>query len=257
MKKVELIIPRHYGEMDEKQTHFAMELHARNFQPQKIRTRCFIKFANIRPVGHIGNVHFFTRPKWKSFFSMTSDEVAYFSRKMNWINTFFVGIKPPKIEKKTLCDALLRDTIYLQYLEAENFFQEFVHTKSQFSIFKFLAVLSQKSSEYDNSNIAKKAKYFEKKANETDITHTIFWYLGVKQYFSKKWDSLFVKIIPKQDDDKTPIDMLKITNGQIRLLTDGDISKRKEILMANTWDALDELNAKCNEVEELKKLYKK
>jgi len=42
-------------------------------------------------------------------------------------------------------------------------------------------------------------------------------------------------------------------SNQIRLLTEGDITKKKQVLASLTWDALKEMDDKCREAEEIKK----
>ena len=42
-----------------------------------------------------------------------------------------------------------------------------------------------------------------------------------------------------------------ITFSQLRALTGGDITKEEDVLNADTWSALSELNAKAREAEEM------
>ena len=71
------------------------------------------------------------------------------------------------------------------------------------------------------------------------------WHLKFKYLFRKKAES-------DDDDELTPPNMLEMVTNQVRMLTDGDITKNKQILAANTWDALSELDNKGREYEELK-----
>lgn len=185
---------------------------------------------------------------------MTADEVAYFSKKMDWVNRQYIGIQPPKSGKHKPCDKWMRDTSFIQFVDAENYYQAYLHTKNDQFLYKLMAVLYQHGDRYNNSIVPKLAKYFKHRpVIEKHIT--IMWMVGLKSYFSRKYKFLFgnadMNNTDDCDDNDIP-DMAEIINNQLRILTEGDVTKRRLVLSANTIDALSELNEKCREYEQLK-----
>ena len=253
MNKIELTVPRGYAEMNEKQLRYVASLQVSGQSEESMRTKCFIRFAGIKPVAHLGEIYFFIRPKFKGTFSLKAEEVAYFSKKMDWITKNYIGITPiQKIGRYQAVDRIFRDITFAQYLDAENYYQAFIFTKKEQYLHKLMSTLYQTGKKYDSSLTDKRAKYFARKASETEKIATIMWMMGVKEYFSIKFSYLFSVSSAGGDDQKAP-DMFEIISNQVRALTDGDVTKQKAVLASNTWDALKELNEKAKEAKNLTK----
>jgi len=253
-KTINLTVPRNYNEMTEKQVRYVAALQVAGQPEEIIRTKCFNRFAEIKPVAHIGDTYYFVRPKIKEVFSLNTSEVAYFAKKLDWLTKYYTGIKPvAKIGRYKACDELLRDTTFIQYLDAENFYQAFLFTKNEAHLYKLMGTLYQKGKDYNNSLTDRRAKHIAMKATEVEKLIVIMWMMGVKEYFSKKFKHLFVRADQDEDDEPVAPNMFEIMSNQIRLLTEGDITKKKQVLASLTWDALKEMDDKCREAEEIKK----
>ena len=50
------------------------------------------------------------------------------------------------------------------------------------------------------------------------------------------------------------MNFIELYNVQLRALTDGDVTKEKEVLRLECWRVLTELEAKAREAEELEKI---
>jgi len=253
---INLTVPRNYSEMTEKQVRYIAALQVAGQPEDSIRTKCFNRFAGIKPVAHIGDIYYFihTKIKIKGFFNLNTSEVAYFAKKMDWLTKQYTGIKPcGRIGRYKACDELLRDTTFIQYLDAENFYQAFLFTKNEAHLYKLIGTLYQKGKDYDNSLTESRAKYFARKATEEEKLIATMWMMGVKEYFSHKFKYLFVRADQNEDEEPVAPNMFEIMSNQIRLLTEGDITKKKQVLASLTWDALKELDDKCREAEEIKK----
>lgn len=250
--KVELTVPRSYAELNEKQLRYIASLQLAGSTSEDICVKCFIRFSGIRAVGKIGNVYYFVNKKVKGFFTMNLEELVYFSKKMEWITKNHIGIQPVKCGKFKPVDKWLRDTTFLQYVDAENYYQAFIHTNDEQYLYKMMAVLYHPAKRYINLLTHTRNGYFKKR---TDVEKhlVMMWMVGVKSYFSKKFTYLFARESVGDQDEITFPDMAEIINNQLRILTIGDITKRQQVLDANTIDALSELNEKCREYEELKK----
>ena len=88
----------------------------------------------------------------------------------------------------------------------------------------------------------------------TDRMMCLLWFIGIKSHFARKFKHLFKKATEEDDDNDNlvPPNMYLIITNQVRMLTDGDITKNKQVLGSLTWDALTELDNKCREYEKLK-----
>ncbi len=250
--KIELTVPRGYSEMNEKQLRYVAALQVSGQSEEKIRTKCFIRFSGIKPIAHNGELYYFVKPKFKGTFSMMAEEVAYFSKKMDWISKYYIGITPiQKIGRYQAVDRLLRDITFAQYLSIENEYQAFLFTKKEQHLHKLMATLYLKGKKYDDSLTDKKAKRFAR-ASEVEKIATIMWIMGIKEYFKIKFKDLFISFSSGEETDEAP-DMLEIVNSQVRALTDGDITKENAVMQSQTWTALKELNNKAKESKNLTK----
>lgn len=253
MEAINLIAPRNYGEMTEKQIRYVAALLIAGTPEETIWTKCFIRFTGIKPLGDVNGDYFFSKRKLKGFFKLTVEEVNSFSKKMDFLTKSYAGIRPvSKIGKLKPCDELLCDTTFLQYLEAENYYQKYLYTKDVNYLNALISTLYQKGKDYDNSLTSKRAKYIDKHATEVDELIVLMWMVGVKDYFSKKFKYLFKRIESDENNDIAP-DMYRIIQDQVRMLSDGDVTKRNKVLKSNTWDALDEMDSKIREAKEMEK----
>ena len=65
---------------------------------------------------------------------------------------------------------------------------------------------------------------------------------------------LFRSKTQETDEDPGVVNFIELYNVQLRALTDGDVTKEKEVLRLECWRALTELEAKAREAEELEKI---
>ena len=248
--KVELKAPRNFSEMTEKQLRYLAALIIVGQTEDQIRTKCFIRFTGIRPIMTVNDISYFVKPKLKGFFTLRVEEVVYFSKKLDFLNKQqYAGIRPiGQIGKYKPVDRLLRDITFGKYLDAENYYQAYIFTRDEKYLIKLMAVLFVAK----KHDIKKAEKYFSRKKFQEERFITTMWMMGIKEEFARKFNYLFVRPTTSEGDG-TPPNMLEIITNQVRMLTDGDITKNNLVLSANTWDALTELNNKCRESADLKK----
>ena len=255
METINLTVPRNYSEMTEKQIRYVAALQIFGSSEEDIRTKCFIRFSGIRPLFLHKEKYWFKKKGLKKPFAMSVGEVHAFSKNMDWLTKRYVGISPcAKIGKYAPCDKLFRDITFLQYLDAENYYQAFLFKKEEKYLDKLIGTLYQPGKDYSNSLTEERAKYFARKASDEERLICLMWMIGVKEHFSRKFRFLFKRMDADEDEEPTTApDMYGIMQAQIRVLTEGDITKREKVLQSLTWDALHELNEKIREAEELKK----
>ena len=251
---ISLTVPQHYGEMSEKQLRYVAALKIHGMVERDIWIRSFIKFAGIKPIIGYGDKYLFAKKGFKGLFTWQMEEMNYFVNKMKWITRDYKGIRPPKISKLQACDELMCDTRFIQYIDAENHYQAFIFTQDANELLFLAATLYQQGATYSKSNIKKVAQKLKRRKTEQFIA--LFWMLGIKQEFAKKWPYLFPASSQQEDEDNefdaVVPDMERIIRNQLRMLTKGDVTKETQVLGTLTHSALDELNQQCFEYEKLK-----
>ena len=257
MMEITLTVPNNYSELSEKQLRFVAALLIVGVPEETIWTRCFIKFSGIKPIRSLQDKYFFSKKGLKALFSLSVEDVLSFSKNMDWITKSYICLKPlAKIGWFVPVMPLFENVRFLQYLEAENFYQAYLFTKDEKHLHMLMATLyGLPGKEYDNSKTEKRSNYF---ANRRKVEKfiTIMWMIGVKEFFTNKFPDLFERSYVSEDGEEqsTVPDMYANIQNQMRLLTEGDITKREQVLQSMAWDALDEMNAKIREAKELKKI---
>lgn len=244
--KVELTAPKNFSEMSEKQLRYLCALLVAGQTESQIHVKCFVRFTGIKIVAYKEHIYFFKKPKTTGFFQLTDEQVASFASQFKFLTSRYEGIKPFErigLDAKPY-ERLLRDTNFATYFEAENSYQAYIFKKDENYLVRLLAVLYQTT-----------AEYILKNATAQDRIMCLMWFIGIKEYFAKKWKYLFKKddLDDGNDDEPVPPNMFEIITNQVRILTQGDITKNKLVLGSPTWDALTELDNKCREYEQLKK----
>lgn len=261
---INITVPKGYSEMSEKQIRYVASLIISKQTPASIQLRCFLRFAGIRPIakGLDSWLLFAKRNQGKKFFTMDISEINWCAKKMEFLTKQHIGIKPPArigfLNPFTPCDAQLRDTTFIQYLEAENFYQAFIHTKDEKYLYQLIATLYSRKNEkaYDNNQTDRKAKQLKRIVSDVEKSIVLMWFVGIKESFAIKFPFLFAGAGEKSTTGKPP-NMHKIMQSQIRTLTEGNITLEKQVLASSTWSALGELDAKAKEYQEMKKKYPK
>jgi len=112
----------------------------------------------------------------------------------------------------------------------------------------------KKSQKYDNDLTEKRSKKLSRRSKVEKLI-VFMWFTGIKEFFALKFPELFARTGGGIEGEKAP-DMYQIIQNQVRMLTEGDITKRDLVLQSLTWDALDELNQKVRENNELRAMNK-
>ncbi len=251
---INLIIPRDYTEMTDKQIRYVAALNIYGMSEKDIWRRCFIKFTGVKPIIGYADKYILAKKGLKGFFSWSIHEMNYFIKKMSWITSDFSGIRPLKINGLHPCDELMRDAKLLQYINAENHYQAYIFTKDKNELLMLTATLYQSGTNYSQKKTQKIARKIRNK--EIEQFTCLCWMHGIKKEFSTKWPYLFQKDKKNEfenpDFEIVPPNMELIIRNQIRMLSKGDVTKETQVLASLTHSALDELNQQCFEYEKLK-----
>ena len=246
MKTINLIVPRGWHELDDKQLRYLFGLLADEYSSAEIRTLCLFRWAGLK-VQYRHNSHFVVR-LGKNDFTLSATVVADAIETMKWLDEIpSYPVRLSHIGKFTALQADFLSVPFETFIFCDNLYQGYLHTKDDSLIDEMIKVL------YNGCN---------SKILPLERISTFYWFASLKQYFSKTFHHFF------QQTGGTDGNLLgsarsigeqvqEAMNAQIRALTKGDITKEKEVLAMDCWRALTELNAQAKEYEELNRKYGK
>ena len=246
MKTINLIVPRGWHELDDKQLRYLFGLLADEYSSAEIRTLCLFRWAELK-VQYCHNSHFVVR-LGKDDFTLSATDVADAIETMKWLDEIpSYPVRLSHIGKFTALQADFLSVPFETFIFCDNLYQGYLHTKDDSLIDEMIKVL------YNGCN---------SKILPLERISTFYWFASLKQYFSKTFHHFF------QQTGGTDGNLLgsaksigeqvqEAMNAQIRALTKGDITKEKGVLAMDCWRALTELNAQAKEFEELNRKYNK
>ena len=245
-KTINLIVPRGWHELNDKQLRYLFGLLADDYSSAEIRTLCLLRWSGLK-VQHCHNSHFVVR-LGKDDFTLSATVVADAIETMKWLDEIpSFPVRLSHIGKFTALQADFLSVPFETFIFCDNLYQGYLHTKDDSLIDEMIKVL------YNGCN---------SKILPLERISTFYWFASLKQYFAKTFHHFF------QQTGGTDGNLLgsaksigeqvtEAMNAQIRALTKGDITKEKEVLAMDCWRALTELNAQAKEYNELNLKYGK
>ena len=249
MKTINLIVPRGWHELDDKQLRYLFGLLADDYSSAEIRTLCLLRWSGLK-VLYRHNSDFVFR-LGKNDFKLSATVVADIIQDLKWLDEIpSFPVRISRIGKFTALPSDLQSVPFEKFIYCDNLYQGYLHTKNDSLIDEMAKVL------YPGWREART----QKGLTQCERIATFYWFASLKQYFAKTFNHFF------QQTDSTDGNLLgsaksigeqvtEAMNAQIRALTKGDITKEKEVLAMDCWRALTELNAQAKEYEELNRKY--
>lgn len=135
-----------------------------------------------------------------------------------------------------------------EYLMAENYYFAYVQTKDPVHLDNLIAVLYRRPwQKWNAGKIQKRARKF-RTLDEITKNAVFMWYIGFRTYVPKRCKTLF----GGEKSGGGSFNPRNYINGMIHQLTNGDITLKRELLKQPAWDALDELEQRAQEAEQMK-----
>ena len=240
MRTINLIVPRGWHELDDKQLRYLFGLLADDYSSAEIRTLCLLRWSGLKVLYRQDND--FVLSFGSEEFMLTVTEVTDAIEALKWLDEIpSFPVRLSRIGQYTALPSDFLSVPFEKYIYCDNLYQGYLHTKDDSLIDEMMKVL------YDGWN---------SKGLPLERIATFYWFASLKQYFAKTFHHFFqqtggtdanllgnAKSIAQQVKDAM--------NAQIRALTKGDITKEKEVLAMDCWRALTELDAIARETEEL------
>ncbi|WP_407404522.1 hypothetical protein [Sodaliphilus sp.] len=240
---VNLIVPKGWNELNDKQLLFVYRLLADGLPSVDIRTKCLLKWSDTHVMGvGSGETTFLLKHRGKTF-DVPATQVAEVISLMAWLDdlpTF--PVRPSHFKRHRPLPADFSGVPFEKFLVCDNLYQGYLTTKDEHLLDEMGKVL------YDC-----KVKAFPSHFRIAFF----YWFAALKQYLSNTFPNFYR---PAKSEDSNMLgsptqNVAEAMNAQIRALTKGDVTKEKEILSLDTWRALTELNAQAKEYEELQQKY--
>lgn len=231
-----LIVPTCWQELTQKQLRYVYYLIAQGFSQTAVQTYCLCRWAGLEiicPEGdgyrvrHAYNIH-----------HINAEQLTEVLSRIDWLNR--LPIVPLRLQEIQGCQAVAADLqgiSFESYLVLENLFQGYLTTMDGKLLDDATPILYGKSLEL---------------LPEEQMS-IFYWLSTVKQYFSRRWNHLFVAASNPSQPKDMQAHLQNIMDTQIRALTKGDITKEREVLQMDVHRALTELDAQAKEYEELKR----
>lgn len=238
-RTLSITIPRSWDELSPRQLAAVLRLmaHSDKEDADGMRTRLLLALTGLRPVcrltggGYLLACHGVVG-------RASAEEVAGWLHLVDFlfepptrpVRLASIGRRPRRVRA---VDAELHGVEFRTWLEMDNYYTAYVHTRDPRALDSLVGLL------YPG---------FRGRAREHELMGAVLWMESVKGRFS----ALFPHLFTRSGDGGMP-DLAAAMNAQIRALTGGDVTREEDVLAADTWRALTELDAKAREMEDLRK----
>lgn len=246
-EKIVFTAPASWEELSQDELRYVLGLIV-SMPSVRIKTSMLLRFCGIhvsKKMGWNSFLCYCLEGRRKVFFKLTSQRVAEMIEQFDYVDRpedyavrldDAAGLKP--------VNALLHGLRFDAYLAAEKYYQGFLRTRN-YMLLDRLGELLYRDTE---GQIVHGVTF-----SDAERINHFMWYGYVKRIFAKHFPH-FLRPAVQDGGGATETDIVRQMDIQIRALTDGDITKEKEILSIDCWRALTELDAKAADAERLKNI---
>jgi hypothetical protein len=240
--KIDLIMPKSWHELNDKQLRYAFGLIAQVFTFDAIKTLCLFRWSGLS-VRHRHNADFVCRLRRQDFI-VSADQIAELLPTLDWLDTI-----PPqpicisRIGRHRSFSPDFSEVPFEKFIICDNLYQGYLATQSDDLLVQIASILYQSPIPISLS--------------PAERISVFYWFASVKGYFAQRFNHFFQ---PQAQSDNllgsnaqpTGAQIQQSVDAMIRALTKGDITKEREILALDTHRALTELDAQAREFFELR-----
>lgn len=253
MKAVDLVIPKSWEELSDRQILLVFRLMSMGFEGDQLKLMLLLRLSGFEVIGKSGASSNYILRSGKAFCEVSPMQLAAVLPFLDWVLepspmpvlvSRFRGVSP--------LDPLFQGVPFEKFLLVENFYQGFLSTQSNDFLVSIAKVV------YPGIRLR-----LSSPASEPFLLSVFFWATSLKRFFAFRFCHLFSDAPSESSNllSTGPQDigsrLQDAMDAQIRALTKGDVTKEPLILEMDTWRALTELNAQARECAELKAKSKK
>ena len=253
MKSIEINLPTGWKMLEQKQLRLVFELVAMGIEHTELATLCFAAWAGLRVVCRIGDKGELLCKKNGETFKI-DHELAYAA--VETLRFLEVPPEEPCIINRykgyKAKEQHLYDTTMEEYLRIDNNFQGYLANQNDVYLANMADILYQPTGWFNKKTLKQSGKELPKWL----LVATLYWWTSLKTWLAKRFTHLFP---PNAQTAQKPTAALiqKQMDAMIRALTKGDITKENEVLKANAYRAMTELNEMAREAYEMEQINKK
>lgn len=247
--EVNLKAPRSWRELSQGQLRYVFFLLSHLHTLEEVKTYMLLRFTGItvvRKTAQGAYCHIRNNGKGKRhYFELKTWQIQSLIHQFDYIDSYEdMGVRLERIRGFRAVDVILKDVAFINYLNMERLYQLFLSTKERSHIEKLANLLYRD----------KKGNPAKIKLSDAEEVAVLYWFGYVKAFFGKMFPHFFK---PATGNEQGRVNFLKIANAQLRVLTDGDVTKENIVEQIPCLRALTELNEKACEAEEFKRKYNK
>ena len=249
MKEVRLRIPTEYVKLSQKQLVFISRLFLLRYSEAEFLVKAFLYLSGLKLFDKepdADGARWFKYKKYRKPFLLTADQVAQMAEKCRFL--LEAGeIKPIRwIQFARARHYRLYNASFDEYLMAENYYFAYIETKKDEHLDNLISVLYRRPwHRWRSKKIQRRARRFRNV--DPEIKNSVFmWYIGFRALVPKRCPKLF-----SGKKSSGNFSIRNYINGMIHQLNNGDITLNKKLLRQRVWNALDELEQRALQAEEL------
>lgn len=250
-KGLELSAPRSWEELTQAQLRYVFFLQSRFAEPVVVKTYLLLRLCGLKVRRKVagGAVCTFKSDgdgKARTIY-ITVWQLQSLLHQFDYIDTYEgMGVRLDGIQGFHAVDVNLHGLCFIDYLNCEGAWQRFLLTQDARHTDRLASLLyrDSKGGEADGLHLS-----------PTEQVAVMAWYGYVKGVFARFFPHLFKPSTGGGKLDGHAI--LSMQNAQLRALTDGDVTKEKEVEGLDCWRCLTELNEKAREAAEFNSKYGK
>ena len=247
--EIRLRIPRQMDQLTGKQLVFISRLFMQKYTETEFLVKALLYLSGMRLANREpepDGARWYTVPGRRKPFLLDADQLAMMANNCRYL--LEPGeIKPLKwLKGARALHYRLYNASFDEYLMAENYYFAFVETRKEEHLDNLISVLYRHPwHRWDASLIRRRARKFRNL--DYAIKNTVFmWYIGFRALVPKRCPELF-----SGKKTSKPFSARNYINGMIHQLNNGDITLTKKLLKQSAWAALDELEQRALQANEL------
>lgn len=248
-KHVSFRVPTSWGELTQEHLRYVLKLlfiyREQADGMNTVKSWALSKFCGFEVVRKLDSGWLCELHKSRKTFLLNPELLPSIMDHLSWLDhPEEMTVRMEMVEGYKAVDMLFRELPFGSYLILENFYQSYLQTHDEALLQKMFRILY---SVPDDATV---------NIRPYVLLSVFFWYNATKHTYSKAFPH-FLKPVAEGQQTGTQESQREMMDAQIRLLTKGDVTKKKAILNVPAWDALTELDALARDSEEFKRKYGK
>lgn len=236
---VDVKLPESWGDLTQEELRYVCRLMCSTSR-ELVPTYLFRYLSGMRVMA--GNGREYVIKIGKKWLTVTVEQMASLLSPLSFLDDPGARpVRPDRLHGRAAVDAQLHGVSFGDYLRLENAWQAWLRSGAKQALESLFDILYPSRSR--RRSRCPRLRAWEEYA-------LCLWMSQIKAMMSSMFRNFFR---PASGGDSAPASALENMNNQLRALTEGDLSKERQILESDCWRALTELDYKAKETQEMKR----